>query len=300
MGQPYNIGFVLFPDFPLISLASALDVLEGVNRLLDRPAYETFFIGEQTVASSSGLEVLSGCSELQTLKSLVLVSPFQSSVETPDYRWSDFELLGGIAGGSHRLAERHLLDGYRAKVAGDYSELAGRYPQVQLSQKAFELDRNRMTCGAGSAAMDMMLALVRRDHGVDVAARVSEMLVRERLGTALERSDVSSVSPRRRQPQIDEAIELMEANIEEPLGADELASLVGISRRQLERLFRKHLDTVPSKHYLKLRLAQARKLLREDSMPVVEVGIACGFSNASHFSTAYKNHFGLTPREERQ
>lgn len=146
--------------------------------------------------------------------------------------------------------------------------------------------------------MDMMLALIAREQGIDLAARVSELLVRDRLGEPL---TVSVATPaRKQQPQIEEAIQLMAANIEEPLGADELASLVGISRRQLERLFRKHLDTVPSRHYLKLRLEQARKLLRESDRPVVDVAMACGFSNASHFSTAYKNHFDLTPREERQ
>ena len=91
----------------------------------------------------------------------------------------------------------------------------------------------------------------------------------------------------------------MESNIEEPLSPEDLASLVGVSRRQLERLFKKHLDNLPSRFYLNLRLDRAKRLLRDTDHSIVEVGMACGFSSASHFSTTYKAHFGISPRQER-
>ncbi|MFN2332288.1 MAG: helix-turn-helix domain-containing protein, partial [Halomonas sp.] len=87
--------------------------------------------------------------------------------------------------------------------------------------------------------------------------------------------------------------------VEEPLTTAELAEHLGISRRQLERLFKKHLRAVPSRYYLDLRLQRARRLLRESERPAGEVALMTGFSSAAHFSTSYRNHFGLTPREER-
>jgi transcriptional regulator GlxA family with amidase domain len=100
-------------------------------------------------------------------------------------------------------------------------------------------------------------------------------------------------------PKLAEALALMKANFEEPLPGDDIARLVGVSRRQLERLFKQHLDTLPSKHYLELRLAHARLLLQDSSQSILQVGLACGFSSGPHFSSTYRAHFGITPREER-
>jgi len=75
---------------------------------------------------------------------------------------------------------------------------------------------------------------------------------------------------------------------------------VGLSRRQLERLFRQYLDAMPSKYYLGLRLMKARTQLQRTSKSVLQIGLACGFSSAAHFSNVYRDRFGVTPREERR
>ncbi|WOG26747.1 GlxA family transcriptional regulator [Endozoicomonas sp. 8E] len=298
MSKPCKVGFLLYPGFSLLGFSSALEVLRAVNQVTGQRVYESVVIAESAVTSNLGLSIEPSQSALEFMDVVILVAS-KTEVQIPSAALSEASVLGGIGKGANLLASAGLLDGYRARLEGATDALQELYPRVALSQTTFELDRNRMTCGAGTAAMDMMLSLVAREQGVNPAASVSELLVRDRLGGPVTSSFV--VPPvRKQQPQIEEATQLMAANIEEPLGADELASLVGISRRQLERLFRKYLDTVPSRHYLKLRLEHARKLLRETDNPVVDVGVACGFSNASHFSTAYKNHFDLTPREERQ
>lgn len=92
----------------------------------------------------------------------------------------------------------------------------------------------------------------------------------------------------------------MQANLEEPLATDDIAGLVGISRRQLERLLRQHLGAMPSKYYLNLRLNEARAQLQRTSQSVVQISLACGFASAAHFSNAYRERFGVTPREERR
>jgi transcriptional regulator GlxA family with amidase domain len=72
-----------------------------------------------------------------------------------------------------------------------------------------------------------------------------------------------------------------------------------VSRRQLERRFRPHLDALPSRWYLALRLQHARTLLRQTHQSVLQVGLGCGFASGPHFSNAYRAHFGHTPRDER-
>jgi transcriptional regulator GlxA family with amidase domain len=101
------------------------------------------------------------------------------------------------------------------------------------------------------------------------------------------------------QPKLVDAVAMMEANIEEPLSLDDVASYVGISRRQLERLFDKYLHCAPSRYYLELRLYRARLLLLQTNMSVVEVAVSCGFSTAPHFSKCYSEFYGKPPRDER-
>ena len=78
-----------------------------------------------------------------------------------------------------------------------------------------------------------------------------------------------------------------------------IAERVGVSRRQLERLFKRYLEAVPSQYYLELRLQRARQLLRSTRQSIVQIGLACGFASGPHFSSAYRNRFGATPREDR-
>jgi transcriptional regulator GlxA family with amidase domain len=210
--------------------------------------------------------------------------------------------LGGICTGSHILARAGLLDGYRCTIHWeDREQLIEEFPHIIVSPNLFELDRDRYTCSGGTASMDMLLFLIGREHGMDLASAISEHFVCERIRLSDEVQRVPlKVRLGTQQPNLIEAVTLMEANIEEPLSTDDLAHHVGVSRRHLERLFKQNLQQVPSQYYLELRLGRARVLLRTDDKPILQVGLMCGFSSASYFSTAYRNHFGLTPRQERR
>jgi transcriptional regulator GlxA family with amidase domain len=137
--------------------------------------------------------------------------------------------------------------------------------------------------------------------GAAVQASVKEILCVDRVRGKDERQRVALQARfGALQPKLTEAVALMEANIEEPLSTDDIAGLAGVSRRQLERLFKQYLGSLPSRYYLELRLQRARKLLLETNYSIVQVGLMCGFSSGSHFSTAFGALFGNTPREERQ
>jgi transcriptional regulator GlxA family with amidase domain len=132
------------------------------------------------------------------------------------------------------------------------------------------------------------------------AADVAVVLGLDRLRGGDERQPVpASAQPAVASARLKDALELMAANLAEPLPAEDIAQLVGVSRRQLERLFRQHLDTFPSRYYLELRLKHARRQLRQTMLSIQQVGLACGFTSGSHFSTTYRTYFGCTPREER-
>ena len=175
------------------------------------------------------------------------------------------------------------------------------FPRIIVSAELFEIDRDRLTCSGGTAPLDMMLTLIRRQHGPDLAAAISDEFICERIRG---RNDRQRVPLRHHlgtsQPKLVEAVLLMESNIEEPIGLDELASHVGLSRRQLERLFQKYLHCVPTRYYMRLRLMHARQLLLQTSMPIVDIAFASGFVSTPHFSKCYREYFGIPPRDERK
>lgn len=200
------------------------------------------------------------------------------------------------------LVRAGVMDGLRTALPWAlYGEAEEAAERAILTPNLFEFDGGRLSCCGGMASVDFTLTLIDALYGNDVQAQIKEALCVDRVRS---QSDRQRIALQARfgalQPKLSEAVALMEANIEEPLATDDIASLVGISRRQLERQFKQYLGSVPSRYYLELRLQRARQLLLDTNQSIVQVGLMCGFSSGSHFSTAYGALFGITPREERQ
>ncbi|WP_342594941.1 GlxA family transcriptional regulator [Salinicola lusitanus] len=314
---PRRVGFVMLPGFSLLAQACAIEPLIVANTLSGRRLYAatTFGIDGRAVKSVAQLsfspESVAG-SDARHLDMLFVCAPapdgagaVEESGETLIH-WlhrlaSRGVMLGGIAGGTHWLARAGVMDGYRASIPYASADAFTRtFPKIHVSHQLFEIDRDRLSCGGGTAAMDMLMTLIGQQQGAGLAQRISEHFVCERIRMADEPQQTSLRSRLGHAPQsLVDAVALMEANIEEPLTTHELSAHLGISRRQLERLFKKHLQAVPSRYYLNLRLQRARKLLRESDQAVGEIALAHGFSSGAHFSTAYRHHFGISPRDER-
>ncbi|MDR5886413.1 MULTISPECIES: GlxA family transcriptional regulator [Halomonadaceae] len=308
-----RVAFVLLPGFSMLAHAAALEPLQMANQLSGQMLYQTVTLSmdDESVRSGAQLSVLAQHTLASTPGPLDLLlvcapTPLPYALPAKLNEWlrgyvGRGVMLGGLAGGTEVLARCGLLEGYRATLPWQrFDAFSQAYPQVTLSQQLFEIDRDRLSCAGGTAAMDMMLTLIGQHHGARLAEQVSEQFVCDRIRLADERQHVPLRSRLGHAPQsLVDAVTLMEANIEEPLSTLELAEHLGISRRQLERLFKKYLQAVPSRYYLDLRLQEARKQLRESDLAVGDIAFATGFSSGAHFSTAYRHHFGMTPREER-
>lgn len=301
---------LLLPGFSLLAEACATEPLAVANQLAGRPLYSVALFGPEGEPVTSGsrqwLQTQRRVGDDEALDMLMVCAAGLTGASDPLLGWlrrlaGAGSVMVGIDGGAELLGRAGLLDGYRATLPWQRFEAMARdHPRVRLSRHLFEIDRDRLTCGGGTAAMDMMMTLIGSQHGSELAERVSAhfVLERVRMGDEPQRAPLRSRLGRAPESLV-EAVSLMEANIEEPLTTHELAEHLGISRRQLERQFKKHLQAVPSRYYLGLRLQRARRLLREGDHAAGEVGMLTGFSSAAHFSTAYRNHFGVTPREER-
>ena len=209
---------------------------------------------------------------------------------------------GGVGAGVLWLADAGVMAGVRIALPwalyADTEEITDR---AILTPHLFEIDGRHLSCCGGAASIDFALTLIEALCGAGVQAAIKEALCIDRVRSHEERQRVALQARfGALQPKLSEAVTLMEANIEEPLSTDDIANLVQLSRRQLERLFKQYLGSLPSRYYLELRLQRARQLLLETNYSIVQVGLMCGFSSGSHFSTAFGALFGNTPREERQ
>lgn len=306
-----HYGFLLLPRFGLLALAGALDVLNAANELLGEAHYAHVLLSTDgsAVQAAGGSEVMPahGIADALALDGVFVVNDAPSPEVSPallDWLVRNADaglLLGGIGSGAAVLAQAGVLRGHRATAHWLHLEaLTERHVDTVFSSHWYEIDRGRLSCAGGTASMDLMMAWLTQRHGARLGQELAAYFGLEQVRGRDERQR-TPVHARLAggTPKLAEAVALMEANLGEPLPTEDIARLVGVSRRQLERLFKQHLDALPSRYYLELRLARARRMLQQTGQSILQIGLACGFTSGPHFSNTYRAHFGRTPREER-
>jgi transcriptional regulator GlxA family with amidase domain len=313
---PTRFGFLLIDDFTLISMSSAIETLRMANRLSGEDIYTWKTVSEsgEAVCASDGLCIQADCGiedhgVFQDIDAIIVCGGrrVEKHVTEPILRWlkkaakSGLQ-LGSTCTGSYVLAKAGVLDGYRCSIHWEnIASLTDMFPKVQVRRSIYTIDRDRLTSSGGTTPIDMMLYLVRRQCGPEITAGVAEQFVYERVRNP---DDLQRVPLRhfvgRQSMKLVNAVELMEANIKEPISQVELADYVDLSRRQLQRLFQKYLLCTPSRYYLQLRLQRARELLLQTNLGLVEIGAQTGFVSISHFSKSYKEVYGYSPSVERR
>ncbi|WP_435311369.1 GlxA family transcriptional regulator [Primorskyibacter sedentarius] len=310
--KPRRFVFVLLENFTLLSFAAALDCLRLANRMSGKELYTWRLIGEggETVQSSTGTTfALEGdLEELQRGDTIMLCGGMdvQEATSKRLLNWLRREArrglpVGGLCTASFTLARAGLLDGKRATIHWEnHDSFAEEFEDVQLTKSVFVVDGLRLTTAGGTSSIDLFLQLIAEDHGEELANAVADQQIYSAIRTDQDTQRLSV--PTRigvRHPKLSQVIHMMEANIEEPISPSILAQEVGMSTRQLERLFRRYLNRSPKRYYMELRLQKARNLLMQTDMSVINVALACGFASPSHFSKCYRAHYQTTPYRER-
>jgi transcriptional regulator GlxA family with amidase domain len=306
-----SVGFLLIPGFALLSYAAAIEPLRAANQLAGKTLYRWWHAapGDKPAIASNGAAVLPDFkfgSDTGPLD-LMLVCAGGNPATFKDRRTFTWlrklagrgVIVGGVSGGPFILARAGLLHRRRCTVHWEHiPALQEAFPDIALTRSLFELDGDRITCSGGVAGLDMMVALITRDHGYELGAAVSDWFLHThvREGTGPQRMDLRfrfGVADDR----LLKVLKAMEAHLETPLSRRRLANLAGMSLRQMERSFRNHIGRGVHEHYLALRLGRSRQLLRETSLSILEVALAAGFASASQFSKAFRRAFGCPPRE---
>jgi AraC family transcriptional regulator, glycine betaine-responsive activator len=308
-----HYAFLTLPRYSMIALSNAVEPLRMANSLSGRAAYEWSIVSLDgaPVTASNGLslaptvpldrvaraDILFVCGGIE-VREAVSAPLLLSLRRLAERRMA----LGALCTGGYALARAGLLDKYRATIHWEnLSALSEEFPRVLISNQVFTIDRDRYTCSGGIAPLDLMLHLIKEKLGARIAQLTSEQFIVDRVRNDRDRQYV----PLRAQVGVShesliKVAQLMEANIEKPMPLDAIAAATGVSRRQIERLFKRHLNCVPKKYYLQMRLRRARELLLQTAMPIMDITTACGFQSPPHFSKCYRHQFGCPPSAERQ
>ena len=294
-----RITFLLCPGYASVSFVCAVEPLRAANQLSGQKLYTWDIVSAEggAVLASNGIATMSerGPGTIQKTDVIIVCAGHNpQNVSRNDVKnWLRTLAL---------LACANLLKGYRCTIhwenAGSFSEA---FPTIDVSRTVFEIDHDRFTSAGGTASMDMMLQLVARDHGPALATEIARYFQHERIRTTGDlQTEARDAVIRVKSQKLLNAITVMEANLETPLSAADLAENVGITPRQLQRLFKEHTKRAPNRFYLDLRLRHARLLLLQTALPVVDVAVAAGFVSHAHFSKCYRQLFDITPSEERR
>lgn len=304
--------FVLLNNFSLLSFASAMECLRIANRMAGLKLYDWILTSEtgEMVSCSAGttFAVDSALADLSREDTIILCAGISVQDETSRrlLNWLRREArkglsVGGLCTASYVLARAGLLDGKRATIHWENQDsFAEEFEEVTLTKSVFVVDGNRMTTAGGTSSIDLMLKVIADQQGEDLANAVADQLIYSSIRTDQDTQRLSV--PTRigvRHPKLSQVIQMMESHIEEPISPSVLARDVGMSTRQLERLFRRYLNRSPKRYYMELRLQKARNLLMQTDMSVINVALACGFASPSHFSKCYRAHYNTTPYRER-
>ncbi|KRS13700.1 AraC family transcriptional regulator [Roseovarius atlanticus] len=309
---PKRYVFLLIPGFSMLGFTCALESLSLANRhSSNRTFYEWRLLSADgaparawngvTVAVDGALE------ELRRDDTLVVCAGHAATAgSTRDVlAWLRRETrkglsFGSLSSGAYTLALAGLIAGRRVSTHWEYVDaLTEALPQVTVQDTIYSVDGRVFSCAGGASSMDLMLHLIGEDYGPKLVEYVAEQMVytAPRDHSQSQRLSLPARVGRGNR-RLTQAIEIMRGNIEDPLKLGELAAMVGVSVRQLERLFMAFLNTSPSRYYLEIRLEKARNLLRQTEMSITEISVLCGFTSPTHFSRAYRKLYSIAPSKE--
>ena len=308
-----QVGFFLVPNFPMLAFSALLDPLRVANWVVGKNLYSWHFVSED------GLPVRSSCDTAISVESnidhadrfsLIVVCAGIDGYLYHNKRvfaWlrkvaRNGAVIAGVGTAAFVLARAGLLNGYRCTIHWEEAErFSQEFPEIDVTDSLFEIDRKRMTCAGSVACLDMMLSLIDQRHGKRLAGDVADELLQHVVRTGDQPQRISlSLRTRVSDPRLLAAIAAMEAHLEDPLPLSILCTLSGLSLRHMQRMFSTSFGCSVTDFYRQLRLRLARKLLMHGSRSILEVAVASGFKSASHFARRYRRLFGRAPNEERR
>ncbi len=312
----FHIGFLIFPGFPMACLTSMIEPLRAANEIEGRDVFHWTLVSEDGAPVEASAKVSFdpdlSLDECDDLDQMILLSGPSSQFEVPSS--SDGKLrklvrhgvgIGAISGGVFPLARTGLLDGYEASVHWCYeAAFKAKFSNIIATQDLIKVDRNRTTASGAAAAFDLALGLVAERLGAEVATEVAcwfqHPLMRGEGVSQRKPTFAAESTHDMLPPLVEEAIQVFSDNIEDPLNIADVAEVIGVSVRQLERMFKKVTGTSPLGYYKSLRMHKARQLLLYSKQTLIQIALSVGYSSSSVLVKSYQDVFGIHPLDDRE
>lgn len=311
MREPEHYIFLLVPDYTHLAFSCAIEPLRLANLLSGKNLYRWSLMAEngqsQTCSTGTTILVDHGFEPLEPGNRLIVVAganvPRHSSAALVDYlrRQSRHGVrLGAVCSASYVLAKAGLLHGKSCAIHWAYHDiLSEEFPSVRLRRSVYVSDETIVSASGGPAAADLMLHMISESHGHDLAGQIADQMVYNSVRSGVSEQRLSfSARFGMRNHKIVRAFRIMESHVEDRVKTTEIAGELGITVRQLQRLFNRFVGKSPARVYSEIRLDKARNLLLQTDMSITEVSVACGFGSTSNFSKSYREYYGHSPNSE--
>lgn len=314
--KPLRVGFVLAHDFTLSAFADFVDVLRLAADDADhsrpiRCQWQVMSATRDAIRSSCGLLVspTSRFVDPLDLDYIVVVGGLLNRDSQLDRVTADYLTraartrvrMAGICTGSFILCRLGLLEGKKCCISWfHYRDFIEEFSdQVPVADQLYVVDGNRITCSGGAGVVFLAADLVSRHLGAATAQKVLHMQQIDRMKPGSSVQPAPPLVLAGDDDRISRALLLMEQNLMTPLRISTIATRIGTSARQLERLFKDVIGCAPLAAYMQLRLKHARWLLNS-KLSLASIATDTGFSDGAHFGKAFKARYGINPSDERK
>lgn len=310
MGQ--HFCFLLLDGFSHLSFSCAVEPLRLANRASGEELF-TFTLASESGNSATCLNGfklavdtdfanLPKCDRLFVLASYDMKAGLTPALKAAlRHERSRGTNLGGLCSGAWILAELGFLDEMRVALHWEFhASFRETFPDTEVARSVFVSNEKVLTAAGGTANVDLMLTLIGREYGKELAISVADQMVHNTIRDETVDQRVSfQARVGVRNAHLANAVEIMRNSLEEPTSTSDIARQIGISTRQLERLFRKYLQVTPKRYHTELRLDRARQLLLQTEQSITEIAVASGFESGGHFCKVYRKRYGATPSHQR-
>ncbi|ATI80015.1 GlxA family transcriptional regulator [Sphingobium yanoikuyae] len=297
-----KVGFILHPGYSPMSLAVST-VFEIANLQAGKAVYDVQMLSEAggPVRTSVGFEVMTTPFSGEALDLLVVGGSMEDATpEVVAFVRSAPKFARRIAApciGALVLAEAGLLDGRRATTHWMYARgMAERYPRIRVEEdRIFIADGPIWTSAGMTAGIDLALALVEEDLGMEAARFVARKLVvyHRRSGGQSQFSTLLELEPKSDRMQA--VLTFARRNLTSRLSVEDLAEVAHLSPRQFSRAFQTETGQSPAKAIEHLRLEAARTLMEDSNHSIDVVAQQTGFADRDRMRRAFLRTFGQPP-----
>lgn len=306
----HHVGFFVYPGYQILDLAGPFAAFETVTNVAGQPLYRLEVLSRAggLVKSSGGVPIATMAAGDASVNTLVIsggdIAPMlePGEVRAVAHLASRTSRIASVCTGAFLLAEARLLDGKRATTHWRMAQRLQRsYPAVEVdADKIFIADRNVWTSAGVTAGIDLALALIEADHGVELTRQVARELVvyHRRAGGQSQYSPISQMEPESDRIRI--ALAFARDRLHESLPIERLADAAHLSLRQFGRAFRRETGETPARAVERLRIEAARARLQDGSEPIEAIAQAVGFTDPERMRRAFVKHYGMAPRTVRR